>query len=159
MKMADQTDKGTRNLLNLVVLLSGLCVLGIIGLALGEYFLWAAKAKNQETKIIEQKPEPGKILDLGSFTVNLADEDASRYVKAEVQIEYSPTNLELDKEVQTRVPQFQDLINSLLGDYKAAELSTSEGKEKFRRDLQLKINETLKFGAVTNIFLTQFAIQ
>jgi len=157
--MADQTDKGTKNLLNLLVLLGAVSVLGIIGLAVGEFLLFASKAQNQETKIIEQKPEPGKILDLGSFIVNLADEDASRYIKADVQLEYSPTNLALDTEIKQRTPQFQDMINTLLGDYKAAELATSEGKEKFRRDLQLKVNEALKFGAVTNVFLTQFAIQ
>ena len=157
--MADQGDKGSKGILNLLLVLSAVTVLGMIVLAAGMFMLWGAKTEQKEAKIIEQKPEPGKIYDLGTFIVNLADEEASRYVRCQVQLEYSKVNLELDKEIKDREAQFKDLVNTLLNDRKAAELSTSEGKERFRRELQLKVNQALKFGAVTNIFLTQFAIQ
>jgi flagellar FliL protein len=157
--MADQGDKSMKRLLNVLVILSIVGVLGMIALAVGMFMLWAAKAEPKETKIIEQKPEPGKIYDLGVFVVNLADEEVSRYVKAEIKLEYSKINLELDREIKERTPQFQDLVNTLLNDRKAAELATSEGKERFRRELELKVNHLLKYGAVTNIFLTSFAIQ
>jgi len=157
--MAEQGDKGTRGILSLLLILSAVSVLGIITLALGMFMGWGAKTEKQEAKVIEQKPEPGKIYDLGTFIVNLADEEASRYVRAQVELEYSKVNLELDKEIKEREAQFKDMVNSLLNDRKAAELSTSEGKERFRRELQLKVNQALKFGAVTNVFLTQFAIQ
>ncbi len=157
--MADQGDKSTKRLLNVLVILSIVSVLGMIVLAVGMFMMWASKMEPKETKIIEQKPEPGKIYDLGVFVVNLADEEASRYVKAEIKLEYSKINLELDREVKDRTPQFQDLVNTLLNDRKAADLATSEGKERFRREFELKVNHLLKYGAVTNIFLTQFAIQ
>lgn len=158
--MADQGDKGTKGLLMVLLLLSALSVLGIITLALGMFMGWGAKAsETKETKVIEQKPEPGKVYDLGTFIVNLADEEASRYVRTQVVLEYSKVNLELDKEIKEREPQFKDLVNTLLNDRKAAELSTSEGKERFRRELQLKINQSMKYGAITNVFLTLFAIQ
>ena len=157
--MADQGDKGSRGMLTLLLILSGVMALGMIGLAAGMFMLWGAKTEQKEAKIIEQKPEPGKIYDLGIFTVNLADEEASRYVRAQVELEYSKVNIDLDKEIKERDAQFKDLVNTLLNDRKAAELSTSEGKERFRREFQLKVNQTLKFGAVTNVFLTQFAIQ
>jgi len=157
--MADQGDKGLQKLVYGLLGLSFLSLLLMVGLGVGMWMLWTAKTQPKEIKTIEVKPEPGKIFDLGTFIVNLADEDASRYIRAQVQLEYSKVNLELDKEIKERAPQFQDLVNTLLSDRKAAELSTSEGKEHFRRDLQLKINETLKFGAVTNVYLTSFAIQ
>lgn len=158
--MADQGDKGTKGLLSLLLGLSVLSVLGIITIALGMFMGWGAKTESvKEAKVIEQKPEPGKVYDLGTFIVNLADEEASRYIRTQIQLEYSKVNLELDKEIKERDPQFKDLVNTLLNDRKAAELSTSEGKERFRRELQLKINESLKYGAVTNVFLTLFAIQ
>ncbi len=158
--MADQGDKGTKGLLSLLLALSVLSVLGIITLALGMFMGWGAKTETaKEAKVIEQKPEPGKVYDLGTFIVNLADEEASRYIRTDIQLEYSKVNLELDKEIKERDPQFKDLVNTLLNDRKAAELSTSEGKERFRRELQLKINNSLKYGAVTNVFLTLFAIQ
>ena len=157
--MADQGDRGSKGLLNILLILSAVTVLGMIALAAGMFMLWGAKTEQKEAKIIEQKPEPGKIYDLGTFIVNLADEEASRYVRCQVQLEYSKVNLELDKEIKDREAQFKDLVNTLLNDRKATELSTSEGKERFRRELQLKVNQALKFGAVTNIFLTQFAIQ
>lgn len=158
--MADQAERGSRGLLMVVLLISALTLLGMIGLGTLMFTKLGAMANPQkEAKVIEQKPEPGKIYNLGVFTVNLADEEASRYVRAEVQLEYSPLNPELDKEIKARDAQFKDMVNSLLNDRKAAELSTSEGKEQFRRELQLKINDTLKFGAVTNVFLTQFAVQ
>lgn len=156
--MAEQGDK-SKGQLNLILLLTVLSLLVSLGVGAGLFLLWASKAEPKETKIIEQKPEPGKIFDLGTFIVNLADEDASRYVRAEISLEYSKANPELDREVRERLPQFKDLVNTLLNDRKAAELTNSEGKERFRRELQLKINHLLKFGAVTNVFLTSFAIQ
>jgi len=157
--MAEQGDKSSKGLLNLLLILSGVTVLGVIGPGAGVYMIWASKTEPKEAKVIEQKPEPGKIYDLGTFIVNLADEEASRYVRAQVELEYSKVNLELDKEIKERDAQIKDLINTLLNDRKSAELSTSEGKERFRRELQLKVNQALKYGAVTNIYLTSFAIQ
>jgi len=157
--MADQGERNLRGLIYGLMGLSLLSLLLMIGMGIGLWMIWTAKTQPREIKTIEAKPEPGKVFDLGTFIVNLADEDASRYVRAQVQLEYSKANLELDKEVRERTPQFQDLVNTLLGDRKAAELSTSEGKERFRREFQLKVNEALKFGAVTNVFLTTFAIQ
>lgn len=158
--MADQGDKGVRGLVLVTLLLSALTLLAmsVVGLMVFTK-LGALTDSKKETKVIEQKPEPGKIYDLGTFIVNLADEEASRYVRCQVQLEYSQVNQELDKEIKQRDAQFKDLVNTLLNDRKAVELSTSEGKEQFRRELQLKINETLKFGVVNNVFLTQFAIQ
>jgi flagellar FliL protein len=160
MKMADQGDRGARGLLMIVLVLSAVTLLGMVGLGLFVFTKLGAMADTKkEAKVIEQKPEPGKIYDLGTFIVNLADEEASRYVRADVQLEYSSMNTELDKEIKERDAQFKDMVNSLLNDRKAAELSTSEGKEQFRRELQLKMNEALKFGAIENVYLTQFAIQ
>jgi flagellar FliL protein len=157
--MADQGDKGLKRLIYGLLGLSFLTLLLMIGVGVLTWMVWTAKTQPKEIKTIEVKPEPGKIFDLGTFIVNLADEDASRYVRAQIQLEYSKVNLELEKEIKERAPQFQDLVNTLLSDRKAAELSTSEGKEHFRRDLQLKIDEALKFGAVNNVYLTTFAIQ
>lgn len=158
--MADQGEKGVRSLVLVSLLLSALTLVGMVLLGVLVFSkLGAVTDSKKEVKVIEQKPEPGKIYDLGTFIVNLADEEASRYVRAEVQLEYSSMNQELDKEIKLRDAQFKDLVNTLLNDRKAIELSTSEGKEQFRRELQLKINEALKFGAVNNVFLTQFAIQ
>lgn len=156
--MAEQNTNG-KGLLNTLLILSSVSLLGILGVGFFTYLLWASKTQPKETKVIEQKPEPGKIYDMGTFVVNLADEEVSRYVRAQIELEYSKVNVELDNEIKERDPQIKDLINTLLNDRKAAELSTSEGKERFRRELQLKINQILKYGAVTNIYLTQFAIQ
>lgn len=159
--MADQGERGSRGLLTILLAISAVTLIGLIALGALVLTRVGSMADNtkKEAKVIEQKPEPGKIYNLGVFTVNLADEEASRYVRAEVQLEYSNVNPELDKEIKLRDAQFKDMVNSLLNDRKAAELSTSEGKEQFRRELQLKINEALKFGAITNVFLTQFAVQ
>jgi flagellar protein FliL len=157
--MADQGDKGARGLTTILLGAILVILLGLVGLTLVMFMKFGATAQPKEAKVIEQKPEPGKIYDLGTFIVNLADEEASRYVRCQVELEYSKVNIDLDKEIKERDPQFKDMVNTLLNDRKAAELSTSEGKERFRRELQLKINEALKYGAVTNIFLTTFAIQ
>jgi flagellar basal body-associated protein FliL len=158
--MADQGEKGLRGLVMISLLLSaltlaGMAVLGVLALTK----LGAVTEAKKEVKVIEQKPEPGKPYDLGTFTVNLADEEASRYVRAHVVMEYSALNPELDKEIKMREAQFKDLVNTLLNDRKAVELSTAEGKEQFRREFQLKVNEALKYGAVNNVYLTEFAIQ
>jgi len=157
--MADQGDKGSRGILTILLGAMAVALVVLLALASMTFMKLGAMAQPKEAKVIEQKPEPGKIDDLGTFIVNLADEEASRYVRAQIQLEYSQGNLDLDKEIKARDAQFKDLINTLLNDRKAAELSTSEGKERFRRELQLHINEILKYGAINNVYLTTFAIQ
>jgi flagellar FliL protein len=161
--MADQG--GDRTLQRMLGLLRFLSIIGLvslllmIGLGVGMFMLWAARTEPQHTRIIVEKPGPGKILDLGDFIVNLADQEASRYARVSIDLEYSKHNQLLDTELHERIPQIDDLVNTLLNERTAAELETPEGKERFRRELQLKINTILKYGAVTNVFFTQFAIQ
>ena len=158
--MADQGEKGLRGLVMISLLLSALTLVGMAALGvLTLSKLGSVSESKKEVKVIEQKPEPGKNYDLGTFTVNLADEEASRYVRAHVVMEYGSLNPEFDKEIKLRESQFKDMVNTLLNDRKAVELSTAEGKEQFRRELQLKINEVLKYGTITSIYLTEFAIQ
>src|SRR5580658_9580980 len=103
--MADQGDKGSRGILTILLGAMAVLLLALLGLATMTYMQLGAIAKPKEAKVIEQKPEPGKIDDLGTFIVNLADEEASRYVRAQIQLEYSQGNLDLDKEIKARDAQ------------------------------------------------------
>ena len=142
--MADQGEKGLRGLVMISLLLSaltlvGMAVLGVLALSK----LGSVSESKKEVKVIEQKPEPWKNYDLGTFTVNLADEEASRYVRAHVVMEYGSLNPEFDKEIKLRESQFKDMVNTLLNDRKAVELSTGT-----RRIAELGCAVALQAGVV-----------
>src|SRR5574344_478242 len=53
---------------------------------------------DEETEVSEDEVQRGVIVDLGEFTMNLADTNARRYLKANVALEVSKTQQDLDAE-------------------------------------------------------------
>lgn len=105
----------------------------------------------------KEAKEPGPMVPLESFIVNLADEGGQRYLRVTMQMELSDKNLE--KEIEKRLPKIRDSILMILPNKKSDEIRTSDGKAKVRDEIIAAINESLTTGTVDNLYFTEFVIQ
>jgi flagellar FliL protein len=93
----------------------------------------------------EQKPQPKKapvFVDLDSFTVNLRDEDADRFMQVKLVAEVRDTAA--GEVLKNMMPAVRSEILLLLGSKKAADLATREGKEKLAQEIIAAANKPLE---------------
>ncbi|MCS6957950.1 MAG: flagellar basal body-associated protein FliL [Aquificaceae bacterium] len=121
----------------------------------GYFFLFSKKGKKEETA-----PAPsqvGVMMDLGAFTVNLADRDVDAYARVSVTIELS--NEKVRAEVEKRLPIIKDAIIDVISSKTSSFVKTPEGRESLRLELIKRINTILFEGGVRNIYFTEFVVQ
>lgn len=122
----------------------------------GAYFFFFSKKGKQE----ETAPAPsqvGVMMDLGAFTVNLADRDVDAYARVSITIELSNEKVRL--EVEKRLPIIKDAIIDVISSKTSSFVRTPEGRENLRLELIRRINTILFEGGVRNIYFTEFVVQ
>lgn len=95
------------------------------------------------------------------FVINLADEEASRYLQ--VEIELMSHDAKAIENVKTHMPRIRNSLLLLLGQQRVSELTTREGKEQLQARLLDEIRkimeaETGKPG-VDAVYFTSFVMQ
>jgi flagellar FliL protein len=132
----------------------------------------AASGHDQEESSDEEKPKKGKkkkkekekggegaTVNLEPFLVNLADKEASRYVKTSIRLLVpSKEAAETIAKGETLMPRMRDTILTLLSTKTAEEMTSNEGKEKLKKEILEKVNEYLPEGA-EDVFFTDFVVQ
>lgn len=103
----------------------------------------AGKAKGgKDAKKIDPKAVP-VFSQLEMFTVNLADRESERY--AQVGITLEVTSAETDARIKAFMPAVRNQILLAIGDRKADELATREGKQALA--LRIKLDTSRVLGA------------
>ncbi len=97
------------------------------------------------------------MMDLGVFTVNLADRDTDAYARVAITLELS--NEKVKQEVDKRLPIIKDAIIDVISSKTSSFVRTPEGRESLRLELIRRINTTLFEGGVRNIYFTEFVVQ
>ena len=103
----------------------------------------------------------GPTIDLEAFVVNLRDVDRKRYLKVTMELELENNkkiSKKLKKEVEAKLPALRDAIITLLSNKKSADITTTEGKYKLKKDILSILNSKLVTGKVVNIYFTEFVI-
>ncbi|MEO2068761.1 MAG: flagellar basal body-associated FliL family protein [Desulfurobacteriaceae bacterium] len=149
----------------LFILLALLLVLGIGG-GIAYKFLVLDKKKEEQSqekqaqKIIEEikaTENVGVMFDLGTFVVNLADNDIERYLKVSVVLELKDQKVQA--EAQKRLPEIKDAITTLLLTKRSSEIKTPEGIEFLKEEIAKRVNAILPLGGVKNVYFTEFIVQ
>ena len=110
-----------------------------------------AKEAEKPVEVLE-----GEIVDVGSLTVNLADQDR-RYARVGIALVLSaaaPT-----EEVVNRVPLLKDAAITKIGAHTSAELRTIEGQELLRKELAEATEHVWEEGEVLRVALTEILVQ
>ncbi|MBS4021282.1 MAG: flagellar basal body-associated FliL family protein [Dethiobacter sp.] len=113
------------------------------------HFYFRDKMPQREAKILTSAPM--------DFTVNLADSNQRRYLKAKIELGY--TGKGLSKEIEKKIPEIRDLIILIFRTKNAAEIGTTEGTHELRLELREALNERLMSGEIVEVFFTEFIIQ
>ena len=136
----------------------------------------AASGHGEEESGDEEKPKKGKkkkkkenekehgdegaTINFEPFLVNLADKEASRYVKTSIRLLVAnKESAETIAKGETLMPRMRDTILTLLSTKTAEEMTSNEGKEKLKKEILEKVNEYLPEEGAEEVFFTDFVVQ
>jgi flagellar FliL protein len=98
----------------------------------------------------------GGIVALDSFVVNLAEENAQRYLKVSMKVEFFH---EVPQSFHPRRPQVRDLVLTLLSSKTVDDVRTAEGKQQLRDEIIARVNRVLKDDFVKAVYFAEFIVQ
>jgi len=116
------------------------------------------KKKKKETQ--KEHGAEGATVNFEPFLVNLADKEASRYVKTSIRLLVAnKESAETIAKGETLMPRMRDTILTLLSTKTAEEMTSNEGKEKLKKEILEKVNEYLPEEGAEDVFFTDFVVQ
>ncbi len=137
------------------ILLIVLPLILVIGGGASYFFLFSKKDKKEETKHLSS--QVGIMMDLGTFTLNLADKEVDAYARVSITLELSDQKVR--QEVEKRLPIIKDAVIDVISSKTSTFVKTPEGRENLRLELIKRINTILIEGGVRNIYFTEFVVQ
>lgn len=120
-KEAREEKKGKSKLIFIVAFL----LILLAGGGGAYFFLFAKKDKKEE-----KAPLPshvGVMMEIGTFTVNLADKDVDAYARVSITLELSDEKVR--QEVEKRLPIIKDAIIDVISSKTSSFVKTPEGRE------------------------------
>ena len=159
---ADAGGGSSKKLLLLIVL--AVAILGGGGAAAwfmmgsgGEEEAHATEKGHDEESSDEHAAEPGPIVELDGFVLNLADREELRYLKMTIKLELDRPEEKTD--FPNKVPAIRDSLLVLLSSKESHMLRTTNGKRRVREEILKRVNGIMKKGKISNVFFTDFVIQ
>ena len=161
-----KSSGGLLPIINLVLLLLVLAVGGFIAWKMVEaenstVVEETAPAQTEETKIPEPEDVdptlPPVFVDIADITINLADTDVSRFLRAKIKLELRSD--EALARVEQHMVQINDMVITLLSSKTFAEIRTPQGKYDLKEDLVYRINRLVSGKPVKNLYFTDFVSQ
>lgn len=99
----------------------------------------------------------GAMFPLEPFTVNLLSESGRRYLKVELNLEMSNSNLQA--ELNKKMPVVRDSVIGVLSAKTVEEISTRRGKENLKDEIIEQVNKRLEDGYISRVYFMMFVIQ
>lgn len=96
----------------------------------------------------------GYAVPLDYFLVNLAEDQGQKLFK--VQMEFDVDSVEVQEEINKRMPQVRDMIIILLSSKNYSQISTPTGKENLKEEIRSTVNSFLTKGKINKVLFTQF---
>ncbi len=110
---------------------------------------------HKEKQILQSlKPRPGYSVSLDSFLINLSQNQGQTLFKMEVKLNVD--NLAIQSEINKRMPQIRDIIIILVSSKKYEDISTIQGQDSLRMEIQETINSFLTKGKINKVLFTEF---
>jgi flagellar FliL protein len=165
-KEASKSSGGLLPIINLVLL--------VLVLAVGGFIAWKMVQMDQsgqadapetvqteETKIPEAEEEdpnaPPIFMEIEDITVNLADVEDSKFLRAKIKLEVR--NEEAQARIEANMVKVMDLVITELSSKKFEEIRTPQGKYALKEDLTYRLNKLLGGKPIKNLYFTDFVSQ
>ncbi len=131
------------------------------------------KAQEEKKEAEAKQTEMGATLEKPiDVTVNIAETNGERFLKASVQLEWKASDAMLGEELNGRLPKIKNIIIDILSSKPLAELMTVEGKKAIREAIVSDVNavlpaevedekkgEVVPLGKVERAFFVEFIVQ
>lgn len=117
----------------------------------------APSTHEKEAKADGAHEEPGPIMELEPFLLNLADRDELRFLKVSIKLELDRPEEKTD--FQSKVPAIRDALLVLLSSKESQILRTVNGKRRVREEIMARVNGVMSKGKISNVYFTDFIIQ
>jgi flagellar FliL protein len=113
-------------------------------------------AKTESTEVSKVK----SMMSLDAFLVNLADQDATRFVKVTFRLGLDDVKSGEEYGADPVIlAATRDKIISILSTKTAETILTPEGKEQLRKEIGEKVNPILPKGKIVEVFIMDFVVQ
>jgi len=142
-------------------------MLGLVGVLLlgggggaAWFFMGGEKEEGKHAKDTHEEAyveEPGPVMELDPFLLNLADRDEQRFLKVSIKLELDRPEEETD--FPNKVPAIRDALLVLLSSKESQLLRTVNGKRRIREEIMIRVNGVMSKGKIANVFFTDFIIQ
>lgn len=111
----------------------------------------------KETQVVESGP----IMDLGEFTVNLADRDEVRFARFKVSLEVNSAKAVAELSKSEWNVRLRDTIILTVRDKKASDLSTAAGLLSLASEIKANLNKIVPPDRVKilRVYFTEFVVQ
>lgn len=159
-------EKGKNQKKLFLIIGAAVLTLLLLGGGFGAWYMLKEKPAPEEKKDpaqqvpvpgLNQQAQIGPMVNIEEFVVNIISGDTAHYVKASITVEL--TSIEVQAEVEQRMPQMRDAILLLISSKTYEELQDLQGKKQLKAELTNKINSFLQMGKVTSIYFTNFVVQ
>jgi len=162
-KKKKKSSGGLLPVINLVLLVLVLATGGFIAWKLMQMEQPAAQAsklaQTDDTAIPEAEDETGPpvLMDMDNITVNLADTETSRFLRAKIKL--AVRNEEAKAKIEANQAKINDLVITLLSSKKFADIRTPQGKYALKEEMVYRINRAVGGKPVKNLYFTDFVSQ
>ncbi|MCA9469737.1 MAG: flagellar basal body-associated FliL family protein, partial [Nitrospira sp.] len=103
-----------------------------------------AGGHDEHAKADEHSAEPGPVMELEPFLLNLADRDELRFLKVSIKLELDRPEETTD--YQAKVPAIRDALLVLLSSKESQLLRTVNGKRRIREEIMARVNTLMSKG-------------
>jgi flagellar protein FliL len=105
----------------------------------------------------QRELEPGPVMELDPFLLNLADRDELRFLKVSIKLELDRPEEQTD--FNAKIPAIRDSLLVLLSSKESQLLRSVNGKRRVREEIMARVNTVMSRGKITNVYFTDFIIQ
>ncbi len=103
-----------------------------------------------------KKAEPGPVVPLDEFLVNLADPGGDHFLKVSVNLEMTKASGKTPESVKEQVPLIRDAVLTALTSRTRDDLAPQAGRDKLKADIKKKVNAALGEDDVQSVYFTNF---
>jgi flagellar FliL protein len=142
-----------------IILGASLLLLGSIGFLTRNYFMGSNGAAGAHDASKESE-KTLSTMNLDSFLVNLADADATRFVKVTFRLGLNEAKLGTElAEDPVFLAATRDAIILCLSAKTSDDLLSNEGKEKLKVEIRERVNKIIEKGKVVDVYIMDFVVQ
>ncbi len=150
----DQPKKKSSAIKYLIFGLIIMIIIPVVGFVVVSRFIMTEEEDNKQ---VTTNSEMGVVYPLDVVVVNIANTQATRYLRSGISFEVADESIL--EELEKRKPQITDMIIMILSNKELDELSDFAGKNQIRKEIKEKVNSKLIAGKIKNVYFTEFVIQ